>query len=99
MEEQTNNQLSELKAKLVKCKQTSDSHRKARDYHKELNARYREELADTRKMAASSSGETAMLHAELEESEHRHHFWKTLAVFFAFLSFCLAALFVYEVRS
>ena len=98
MEEQSNNELSELKAKLLKCKQTSDSHRKARDYHKELNAQYRQELSDTRKMAASGSSEAAMLHAELEEAEHKHEFWKTLAVFFAFLAFCLAALFVYEVR-
>jgi hypothetical protein len=95
----TEEEYNKLREKYFLLKSRSDSHRKARDYHKELVAKMRIELSNYRRMSGTNSEAINRITAELELLDHKAKFWKTLAIFLSVITAAFAALFYLEINS
>lgn len=92
-------EFEKLYEKYMTCKAKSESHRKARDYHKETVAKIRQELSEVKSMCKNASTEFEMISHELSQCEHHAEFWRTIAILTSCTTIAFMVLFFWAVRS
>ena len=91
-------ELIKIQAELAQCRRHSDNHRRSRDYHKETNAKLRDEIKSLQESVEWWHKEHSDLEAELEDCHSHHRGWIAFGIVMASYAIGMTVLFAWCLR-
>jgi len=91
-------ELAEVKAQLAECRRHSNNHRRSRDYHKEANARLREEVRIAYEDSTFEKNLRLKTEDKLEDKEAEISRWATALFMVGTYAIAMTVLFFWIVR-